>query len=157
VHRTAIPGVHVAEVIHGRDRDLEADPLRHAGRTADGEVGDGRGGDRDAVLRPDDAAVHGVDGLNELRAGALQRAREGVNASVGGREGVVGWKAGDRVAAAEGHRADVARGDVAEGIQGGDGERVGDAGSCGWEAGDLERRRGGGCYADGRRAGRTEE
>src|SRR5262249_11615059 len=128
-----------AKSVLGRHGDLEADSLRHRGRTADGELAKRRGADGDAVLRPDDATGYRVDGLNELGTGTLQRRGERVNARVGCRERVVGGQARYRVAAVEGRRARVASGDVAEGVAGRQGKRLGDAGDRRGEAGNLER------------------
>src|SRR5262249_53685870 len=47
VDLAAVADVDVAEVVHGRHRDLEADSLRHAGRAADEKVSYRPGRDQD--------------------------------------------------------------------------------------------------------------
>ena len=123
--RAAVSGGGVAEGVEGGDRDVVGDTRDVRARETGDDESRGPGGiDDDARLSPGDRSGHCVGGGHRLRAGRLEGHAEGADA---GRQGPVGRQDRRAIGTGEVDRAGVAGRGVAEGVEGGDGDVVGDA------------------------------
>jgi len=139
VEGAGIAGGRIAVGVSGGDGDGEGRTGRAAGRRAEAQAGRGGRADGDARLGARDAGSCRVRGSDRLASGRLQGDAEGMDALVGGGEGVVAREHCLAITAGEVHRAGVTGGDGPGGGEDRDRERASrPSGSRRREAAQLE-------------------